>query len=186
MTRFGITGGIGSGKSFVCRLLEEAGCPVFYCDDEAKRIIATHPLVHQELTALVGPDVYAPDGKLQKKILSAWICSGEDKAQQVNSIVHPRVAEAFQHWCRQQVTERVYMECALLWESGFDRLVDKTVLVDAPDEVRLKRVMKRDNISEEKARSWMNLQMPEEEKRKRADFIIQNKDGQTPDISIIL
>lgn len=186
MIRYGITGGIGSGKSYVCRLLEEAGCPVFYCDDEAKRIIATHPVVRRELTALVGPGVYDADGKLQKKTLSAWICSGTEKAEQVNAIVHPRVAEAFRLWCRRQQSGRVYMECALLWESGFDRLVDVTVLVDAPDEVRLQRVMRRDNISEEKARSWMSLQLPEEEKIRRADIILQNTEGQTPDISIII
>ncbi len=91
----GITGGIASGKSYVCHQLEAAGHPVFYCDDEAKRIIRTAPAVRRELSALVGPEVYTPEGQLNKPVLSAWLCRGQRQAHQVNAIVHPRVAEAF-------------------------------------------------------------------------------------------
>lgn len=183
---YGITGGIGSGKSYVCRLIEQAGGPVFYCDDVAKRIIATDPDVRRQLTTLVGKGVYTSDGHLQKSVLSAWICRGDEAAKQVDAIVHPKVAAAFEVWKEQQSTEKVYMECALLWESGFNRLVDCTVLVSAPDDVRLVRVMQRDHISEAKARQWMQLQMPEEEKKRRADIVITNIEGQPINLSPIL
>lgn len=184
--RYGITGGIGSGKSYVCHLLENAGAPVFYCDDVAKRIIREDPTVRRQLTQLVGPETYDAEGRLCKSVLAAWLCRGRDASAQVDTIVHPRVAEAFRRWTDLQGVEKVYMECALLWESGFDRLVDYTVLVYAPDDVRLRRIMQRDGISAGTARRWMALQMPEEEKRARADIIIPNDDGTTPDISHII
>ena len=91
----GITGGIASGKSYVCSQLEAAGHPVFYCDAEAKSIIRTDPAVRRELTALVGPEVYAADGQLVKSVLAAWLCRSRSHAAQVDAIVHPRVADAF-------------------------------------------------------------------------------------------
>lgn len=91
----GITGGIASGKSYVCSQLEAAGHPVFYCDAEAKRIIRTDPAVRRELSALVGPEVYAADGQLVKSVLAAWLCRSRSHAAQVDAIVHPRVANAF-------------------------------------------------------------------------------------------
>ena len=99
---YAITGGIGSGKSFYCRQLEAAGFPIFYCDDEAKRIIRTSEVVRRELTALVGDDVYDAEGCLQKPVLAAFICRGKEFAAQVDAIVHPRVAEAFQIWAAEQ------------------------------------------------------------------------------------
>ena len=88
--RIGITGGIGSGKSYVCHQLEQAGHRIFYCDDEAKRIIRTHPDVMDELRALVGPQVYDADGGLNKPVLAAYLCQGRHYSQQVDRIVHPR------------------------------------------------------------------------------------------------
>ena len=178
---YAITGGIGSGKSFYCRQLEAAGYPIFYCDDEAKRIIRTSEVVRRELTALVGDDVYDAEGCLQKPVLAAFICRGKEFAAQVDAIVHPRVAEAFQIWAAEQtkVHERIFMECALLFESGFEHLVDEVILVTASQETRVRRVMKRDNVSREKALAWMALQMPEEEKMKRAHHIIYSEtDGE--------
>ena len=180
-TSYAITGGIGSGKSYVCRLLEARSDPVFYCDDEAKRILRTDQAVRGELQTLIGQSVYAEDGTLQKSVLAAYLCRGTECAERVNAIVHPRVAAAFRAWASQQVARhrRIFMECALLFESGFDQLVDKSVLVYAPEDVRLRRVMERDHITAETARRWMALQMPEEEKRRRADLEIRN-DGISP------
>lgn len=177
MRAVGITGGIGSGKSYVCKHLESAGYPVFYCDDEAKRIIRTHPEVKQTLRALVGDTLYTADGILQKSVLAAFLCRGKAYSAQVDAIVHPRVAEAFRQWCAMQTTSLVFMECALLFETGFDRLVDCAVLVGVDEYVRLQRVMQRDNITEQVARKWMALQMPEEEKRERAHYVINNNIG---------
>lgn len=184
--RYGITGGIGSGKSYVCHLLAKTGAPIFYCDDVAKRIIREDPAVRRLLTDLVGPETYDAEGRLRKSVLAAWLCRGRDASAQVDAIVHPRVAEAFRRWADSQHAAKVYMECALLWESGFDRLVDYAVLVYAPDDVRLRRIMKRDGISADVARRWMALQLSEEEKRRRADIIIPNGDGAKPDLSHII
>lgn len=182
MIRIGITGGIGSGKSFVCRHIEALGYPVFQCDDEAKRIIRTDPTVAAELKALVSPDLYK-DGMLQKSILAAYLCQGEEYAENVNAIVHPHVATAFRNYWQQIALQKqmqpsapalVFMECALLFESGFNRLVDKTLLVTAPEETRLQRVMNRDHISRGQALKWMALQMPESEKARLSHFQLIN------------
>ena len=163
-----------SGKSAVCRLLRSMGLPVFFCDDEAKRIIRTDPDVRRELTALVGDDVYDGEGRLVKSVLAAYLCRGGAYSARVDAIVHPRVREAYKAWHARQTAETTFMECALLFESGFDRLVDRTVLVHTGDEVRLARLMARDGITRAQARKWMALQMPEEEKLARADIVISN------------
>ena len=183
--RLAVTGGIGSGKSFVCRCLEERGIPVFYCDDVAKQLLRTDAEVQHALTALVGPGLFE-GGWLHKELLRDYLHQGNAAADRVNAIVHPRVAEAFRQWCKQQAAaghRLLCMECALLFETGFDRLVDRTLLVTAPLEVRLSRVMARDGVSREVARSWMRLQMSEEEKARRADILIDNSDS--PDFGII-
>lgn len=175
--KYAITGGIGSGKSFYCRQLQAAGHPIFYCDDEAKRIIRTSEAVKRELSALVGDDVYDAAGTLQKPVLAAYICRGKQYAERVDAIVHPRVAAAFQEWAavQEQVYEHVFMECALLYESGFENLVDQVILVTASQETRVRRVMARDQVTREKALAWMALQMPETEKIKRAHHIIYSE-----------
>lgn len=176
--RYGITGGIGSGKSHVCRLLEKAGHPVFYCDDVAKHIIRTDAAVRRELTALVGTALYdETDGHLVKPVLAAYVCRGGGHAARVDAIVWPRVAAAFREWRTRQASPMVLMECALLFESGFDHLTDLSVLVHAPEETRIARVMRRDGVPREKVEAWMSLQMPEEEKRRRADLLIDNGEG---------
>ena len=185
---YAITGGIGSGKSFYCRQLEAAGYPIFYCDDEAKRIIRTSEDVRHELCALVGNEVYDAEGKLQKPVLAAYICRGKEYAERVDAIVHPRVAEAFREWAeeQEQLYERVFMECALLYESGFDHLVDQVILVTASQETRVRRVMARDKVTREKALAWMALQMPEEEKMKRAHYVINSETDGALDNALFL
>ncbi|HRF85663.1 MAG TPA: dephospho-CoA kinase [Alloprevotella sp.] len=177
LRRIGVTGGIGSGKSHVCRLIEKAGFPVFYCDDEAKSIIRTDPEVCQALRRLVGEEVYAADGTLVKPVLARYICQGKEAAKQVDAVVHPRVRDAFLRWCAAREGRLVFMECALLFEAGFDCFVDAVALVSAPQELRVRRVMERDGVSREKVQEWMALQMSEEEKARRSDFIIENNGG---------
>lgn len=199
----GITGGIGSGKSYICQKLQAAGHHVFYCDDVAKRIIRTHPDVMRELRQLVGNEVYDAEGQLVKHVLAAYLCRGTDFAHQVDRIVHPRVAETFNQLklslqpAEQQDTvnfevgadkvidldallqlpteSTLFMECALLFESGFDRLVNKSVLVHVSHETQISRLMARDHIDRQKALSWMALQFTESEKMQRADYIINNE-----------
>lgn len=215
VVRIGITGGIGSGKSYVCRQLEEAGHRVFYCDDEAKRILRTSPEVKRLLCDLVGPEVYDAQGCLVKPVLAAYLCRGKEYSARVDAIVHPRVADAFTSLVeslthlvkistpresggepplsgpatiaplprRLEVADLaalppgrvLFMECALLFESGFDRLVDRSVLVHVSAGTQLRRLMARDRISEDKACSWMALQLSEEEKLRLADSVIVNE-----------
>lgn len=237
----GITGGIGSGKSFICRQLEAAGHPVFYCDPEAKRIIRTHPQVQAELTALIGSGLYDAQRQLVKSVLASYLCRGKAYASRVDAIVHPRVAEAFSLCVAQCVRQNalstapsdchqplhgvqsaslhkssalpaeclsavldassqtavpasgrpvkltveqlaalpvgnvVFMECALLFESGFDKLVDCSVLVHVSAATQLSRLMLRDGISREQAQAWIDLQLSETDKLQRADFVIHNE-----------
>lgn len=176
MTRIAITGGIGSGKSYVCHIIQEMGYPVFYCDDWAKHIIRTDTELQGELSALVGAELFA-GGVLNKGLLAAYLCQGPAYAKQVDRLVHPRVAHAFEEWTRQQSTDIVFMECALLFESGFESLVDSTICVSVPEALRIQRVMARDGVSHEKVQEWIRLQMPETEKAQRADYIIYNEPG---------
>lgn len=175
--RVAVTGGIGSGKSYACRAIEAAGYPVFYCDDEAKRIVRTAPAVRTALTALVGEGLYAPDGTLQKSLLSAYLCRGREAAAQVDAVVHPRVGAAFLAWCGRQSARVVFMECALLFEAGFDGYVDRVVALSVNEGTRLRRVMARDGIGETAARRWMALQWREEEKLRRAHYVLRNNEG---------
>ncbi|MBQ0158989.1 MAG: dephospho-CoA kinase [Bacteroidales bacterium] len=175
MTRIGITGGIGSGKSYLCHQIEAQGDPVFYCDDEAKRIIRSHAAVKADLQALVGQGVYDDSGALRKQVLARYLCQGKAAAARVDAIVHPRVAEAWRAYCQAHATHQyIYMECALLFESGFDRWTDYTVLVTAPEPVRVQRIMARDGVTREAAEAWIALQMPEQAKAERADACLIN------------
>ena len=153
------------------------GYPVFYCDDEAKRIIRGDAEVKAALRQIVGEEVYAPDGTLAKPVLAAHLCKGREAAAQVDAVVHPRVAQAFAAFAERHAGA-VFMECALLFEARFDRFVDCSLLVSAPLDVRLQRVMRRDNISEACALKWIGLQMPEEEKARRAYYVLPNAGGE--------
>lgn len=150
-----ITGGIGSGKSYVCRLLQQRGIEVFNCDIVAKHIIATDPEVREALQALIGT-------ALTKESLGAYLRSSTDHATRVNAIVHPRVAKAFVE------SGMEWMECAILFESGFDRLVDRVVVVTCPEEERIRRIIARDHCDRATALRWLALQMTDEERLQRA------------------
>lgn len=185
----GITGGIGSGKSYVCRLVGQHGIPIFYTDIEAKLEMAENRQIHRELRALIGNDVIDAEGRPVKAVLAEYICRGNEHAERVNAIVHPRVRERMLKWARSNDTITSYsdahscaegepqlkvVECALLFESGFHTDCDYTVAVVAPLETRIDRIMQRDGISREKALEWINLQMPQEQKSDLADYIIVN------------
>lgn len=170
--RIAITGGIGSGKSYVCRLLQRRGIDVYDCDAAAKRLMRCSPDLRQQLTQLIGPDTYIGD-LLNKAAVAQFLLSSDDHAHAIDAIVHPAVATDFIQSGKQ------WMECAILYESGFDRLVDKVIVVTAPDGVRLQRIMQRDGITELKARQWIERQWPQEQVRRLADYEIVN-DGLLP------
>ena len=165
--KIGITGGIGSGKSYVCRRLEARGIKVYDCDSAAKRLIRTSPEIRQRLTELIGPDTYTGD-TLNKAAVARFLLDSEDNAKAIDAIVHPAVFRDFEESGLQ------WMESAILYESGACHLVDKAIVVTAPEEVRIERVMQRDQISREKVLQWMGRQLPQDEVRRRADFEIVN------------
>ncbi|MDO4159933.1 MAG: dephospho-CoA kinase [Prevotellaceae bacterium] len=167
MVKIAITGGIGSGKSYVCRLLEERGISVYDCDSAAKRLMVTSEKIIKDLTTLVGKDVYI-DGRLNKPVMAKYLLASEENMKRINSIVHPIVADDFIS------SGSKWMECALLFSSGFNRLVDKVICVSAPLEVRLERIVNRDGISREKAEEWINNQMSQDEVIARSDYNIVN------------
>ena len=169
--KYAITGGIGSGKSYVAKCLQAQGIEVFDCDAEAKKLMLYSKTLRAKLKAAIGEDAYYEDGSLNKAYISHFLLASEDNAKIINGIVHPAVAEAFMQSGKQ------WMECAILFESGFDKLVDKVVCVIAPLETRIQRVMKRDNISREQALQWINKQLPQEEIARRSNYRILNDDS---------
>lgn len=170
MMKMAITGGIGSGKSYVCRILEKQGIRVYDCDAEAKRLMRTDAELQAGLKKLVGKEVYSADGILQKPVLAQFILSSEANKQAVNDVVHPAVARDFEQ------SNCEWMESAILFDSGFNRRThfDKVVCVSAPVAVRLQRIMQRDHISQEKAQQWIDAVMPQEELIARSDYEIVN------------
>ncbi len=172
MYKTGITGCIGSGKSYVCRLLEQRGVQVYDCDTAAKHLMRTDPQLQRQLTALIGPDTYQ-DGRLNKARVAQFLLASEDNARAIDSIVHPAV---FRHF---EQSGALWVESALLFQCGMRPLVDRVVVVTAPLELRLQRVQQRDGISRQKALEWVGRQWPQERLAAMADIIIVN-DGQQP------
>lgn len=184
--KIAITGGIGSGKSYVCRILEKHGIKVYDCDAGAKRLMRSDASLQAQLRALVGEEVYAPssassDGEgddsrrlaLQKPVLAKFLLASEENKQAVNDVVHPAVARDFEQ------SDCDWLESAILFDSGFDRRThfDVVVCVTAPVPVRLRRIMQRDHISQDKAQQWIDAVMPQEELVARSDFEIVNDGG---------
>ncbi|MBQ1701424.1 MAG: dephospho-CoA kinase [Prevotella sp.] len=179
--RVAITGGIGSGKSYVCKRLEAFGIRVYDCDAAAKRLMRTSSALQRDLCRLVGDDVYV-DGMLQKQVLAKFLLASEDNKQAVNQIIHPAVARDF------ECSGYEWLESAILFDSGFDRRIhfDYIVCVSAPLEIRIQRVMNRDGISREKTMEWISRQLPQEEVLKRADFEIVNDGMEDIDEQILI
>ena len=171
-----ITGGIGSGKSYVCKLLQQRGINIYDCDQAAKRLIRTSPDIHRQLTMLIGSEAYlGEDGQggwiLNKAVVAQFLLGSEANAHAIDDIVHPAVFHDF------ETSGMQWLESAILYESGMDKLVNRVIVVTAPQEVRIQRVMQRDGISREKVLEWMSRQWSQDEIRQRADYEIIN-DGQ--------
>ncbi len=173
MKRIGITGGIGSGKSVVAELLKLHGVPVYIADEESKRLTDHSPIIREKLIALFGSDLYTEKG-LNKKLLASYIFGDETLLQQVNRIIHPEVNRDFDAWCVRQHTPLCAIESAILFESGFYKIVDICLMVYAPIDVRIARALQRDHTSREALLKRIGSQMPDEIKRERADFTILN------------
>lgn len=177
MIRVGLTGGIGSGKSLICTIFEKLGVPVYYADAEARRLMSKDPVLKNGIMDLFGEEVYR-GGDLDRNYLAGLVFGDAENLAALNALVHPAVREDFKSWAEEQ-KEYPYVveEAAVLFESGAHRELDSTVLVTAPAEVRISRVMERDGIDRESVLKRMRHQWREEEQLKLADHVIIN-DGQ--------
>ena len=174
-----ITGGIGSGKSYVSAMLEERGIPVYNADNDSKRLTATDPGIRSRLIALLGEEIYS-DGMLNKPMLASYLFASPENAARINSIIHPCVKEDFKRWLAEhEEAEITALESAILYEAGFEDTVDAVLVVYAPRELRLQRAMQRDKASRQQIEARMNAQMSEEEKLFKADRVVYN-DGTLP------
>lgn len=171
MKHYCITGGIGSGKSYVCRLMEQRGIKIYDTDNAARRLIDTSKDIHDRLVALIGPDTYI-DGQYNTAAVTKFLLASEENKQAINHIVHPAVMQDFYDSGMQ------WMECAIIYEAHLEQYVDKVIAVVAPEDIRIQRVMNRDGISEEKATRWVYGQANQQEVAQRADYVIVN-DGKT-------
>lgn len=176
MIKIGITGGIGSGKSVVAALLELSGIPVYIADTESKLLTATSPVIREKLVALFGEELYTADG-LDKKRLASHIFGNPERLGQVNAIIHPEVNRHFLAWAERQNAPVCAIESAILFESGFNRVVDTTLMVYAPMEIRIRRALERDAVSREEIIRRIESQLPDEVKKEKSDYVIFN-DGE--------
>lgn len=174
MLRVGITGGIGSGKSLVCSVLEILGVPVYYADQEAKRLMNTDQALQKSIKVLLGEQAFR-DGELNRKMVGEKVFGNPELLRKLNHLVHPVVGDDFQTWSRKwNKHPYVVEEAAVLFESGADRRLDMSVLVYAPTELRIKRAMVRDGATRTEVEQRMKQQMGEDEKKRLADRIILN------------
>lgn len=174
-----ITGGIGSGKSYVSAMLEGKGIPVYNADTEAKRLTTSNTEIRNKLIALLGEEIYI-NGELNKPMLASYLFASAENAVRVNGIIHPVVKEDFKCWQACHADKEITaFESAILYEAGFEDSVDAVLMVFAPRELRLERAMNRDKATREQIEARMAAQMEEEEKCRRADFVVYN-DGTLP------
>ncbi|MDR3652674.1 MAG: dephospho-CoA kinase [Paludibacter sp.] len=172
----GITGGIGSGKSTLSHLLRAEGYSVYDTDLEARRLQNEHSTMRKKLVDMFGKDIYTEQG-LNRSALGKIVFSKPELLTKLNSIVHPLVMDDFNNWVQNRFPKKMlFIESAILYESGFNKLVDKVILITAAEDIRIERVVKRDGITPEHVRARMSNQLPEEEKLTRADFVIHTDD----------
>ena len=179
MLKVGITGGIGSGKTTVCKVFELFGIPVFYADDIAKSIMHTDPALKSSIINVFGENSFTKDGMLNRGYISSIVFNNKEELEKLNSLVHPAVFRAFDNWVLEQ-NEAPYVikEAALLYESGAYKMCDKSILVTAPTETKIRRVRVRDDISTEEVQLRMNRQFSDDQKKQFADHILNNDESQ--------
>jgi dephospho-CoA kinase len=173
--KLGITGGIGSGKTSVCRVFKVLGIPVFSADFEAKNIMDNDESVKLRINSIAGKELYM-SGTLDRAELASMIFNNKQLLEKVNLLIHPIVFENFVRWASEQNAPYVIMEAAILFENGACDIVDKIATVVAPAEQRIERIMRRNNLSREQILMRMKNQMDDDEKVKRSDYVILNSE----------
>ncbi|WP_461533350.1 dephospho-CoA kinase [Sinomicrobium sp.] len=175
MIVIGLTGGIGSGKSTVARMFSKLGVPVYIADIEAAKLMRTDPAIKSAIVALLGESAYTENGP-DNAYIASKVFTDKELLDGLNGIIHPAVGVHFKQWCTQQHTHYVVKEAAVLFESGGDRECDAVILVTAPEETRVKRVMQRDGVSREKVLQRIDNQWSEARKEVLSDYVIVNTD----------
>jgi len=183
--KIGITGGIGSGKSYVAKVFKALGVPFYDADKEAKELMNSNLAIRDALISAFGKEVYNTEGRLDRAYLASQVFRDKERLDKLNAIVHPVVIQHGEDWSMSQNFPYSLKEAALLFESGSYKKLDYTILVTAPADIRITRVMQRDTITREEVLDRINKQLPDEEKQKLADFTIVN-DGLTPLLPQIL
>ena len=175
MLKIGITGGIGSGKSYVCQILEKMGYAIFYSDLEAKKLMIQNKELIQQIKNIIGEHAYL-DNELNKPIIRNFLFQNEVNKEKLNAIIHPFVYQEFEKWTNTIQKEIVFNESALLFETNSYKRFNKTILVTAPEEIRIERLIKRDSLNIEEIKKRFNAQLNDSIKSKKADYIIENDD----------
>ncbi len=174
----GITGGIGTGKSVVCKILEVLGYPVFYADNEAKKLMVEDVDLVAAIKRTFGNEAYYATGELNRTYISNHVFSDGDKLKELNGLVHPATIRAYERWKERQTSILTFKEAALLFETGTYKFSDYTILVVSPLDIRVKRVMDRDHLAEQAVLARIEKQWKDEEKLKLANFVIENDEQQ--------
>ncbi len=175
--RLGVTGGIGSGKTTVCRVFRVLGIPVFVADTVARDLMDSEPDIRASINLIIGKDLYA-NGTLDRKELARVIFNRPDLLRKVNSTVHPAVLRRFDLWAAASESPYVIMEAAILFEAGADTLVDRVVTISAPVEERISRVMGRNELTREEVIRRINNQLEDEEREEQSYYVINNSDNE--------
>jgi dephospho-CoA kinase len=173
--KIGVTGGIGSGKTTVCRVFSALGIPVFAADEEARKIMETDPSVMQKVNDIAGVEIYT-GGILNRSELAGLIFNNRELLDKINKVVHPVVRENFNNWQMSQGSDYVILEAAILFESGSFRSVDRIITVIAPVEERIERVVRRNNLTREQIMERIRNQTEDDYKVSRSDYVIDNAD----------
>ena len=175
MLKVGITGGIGSGKTIICKIFNRLGVPFYASDIEAKYIISNNAQVKQAIQKFFGAEVYDSQGNLERKKVAELVFSDKSKLEKLNSIVHPEVQRHFQHWLLlHKDYPYILKEAAILFESGSYKELDFIITVVAPEALRINRVIKRDAVNANVFERVMKNQMSDEEKIKKSNYVIMN------------
>jgi len=177
MITIGITGGIGSGKSTVCKVFRLLGVPIFEADIVAKELINSNSEIKTKLIHLFGEGIYMPNEAVDRKKLANIIFNDNIQLAKVNELVHPVVRNEFENWVKKQNTPYIIHEAAILFESGFYKMMDFTILVSAPESQRVERVIKRDGTSEKQVKERMEKQWSNAKKKQLASVEIKNADN---------
>jgi len=181
MLKIGITGGIGSGKTTVCKVFETFGIPVFYADVIAKQIMVTDAILIEGIKSTFGSESYDASGKLNNKHIAQIVFNDKVELAKLNALVHPATFRAFELWLTKVPVHTPYVlkEAALLFESGSYQMCDKSILVTAPLVIKMDRVMLRDGVTKEQVEARMDKQLSDEVKSGMADFLISNNESES-------